>query len=167
MDRARGFTILEILVVVAVISMIASTILLKTNFNRPEDKLKEHSSRVGKTLKLLMQEAIINDTNYAISLVPGGYMVLIFNAEEWVPSEDKFILSLQTRHEYSDELIIDNQIIKVEKKEKPDPHILILASGEMTSFEWNISDLDNQLHSKVSGNLLGDIMVEGPEVVVQ
>ena len=164
MATQRGFTILEILVVVAVISIITSTILLNTNFNRPEETLKQHSKKISKTLKLLMQEAILNDNNYALSLFPGGYIVLEFNGEEWLPSEDKFLLSLKGQYTFSDELIIDSQIIKIEKKDKPDPHILILASGEMTPFEWHISDREHDLNVVIKANLLGDISSEGPAV---
>lgn len=167
MTSQRGFTILEILVVVAVISIITSTILLNTNLNRPEEALKQHTSRVTKTLKLLMQEAILNDNNYAISLFPGGYVVLVFDGEEWQPSDDKFLLSLKSLHRFSDELIIDSQIIQVEKKEKPDPHILILSSGEMTPFEWHISDTENEINTVIQANLLGDISSEGPAVSLQ
>jgi general secretion pathway protein H len=166
-NTQRGFTILEILVVVAVISIIASTIMLNTNFNRPEDALKKHTEKVTKTLKLLMQEAIINDTNYALSLVPGGYLVMEASGEEWVPSQDKFLKSLASQYSYSDELIIDNQIVSIEKKDKPDPHILILASGEMLPFEWHITDRENQISTVIKGNLVGDIISEGPALAPQ
>lgn len=167
MNTQRGFTILEILVVVAVISIITSTILLNTNLSRPEEALKQHTSRVSKTLKLLMQEAILNDVNYALSLVPGGYLVLEFTGEEFVASEDKFLKKLANKYSYTDELIIDSQIVKVEKKEKkekPDPHILLLSSGEMTPFEWHISDPENEISSVIKANMLGDISSEGPAV---
>jgi general secretion pathway protein H len=160
MRLSRGFTILEILVVVAVISLIASTILLNTNFGKPEELLDRHTRDIGKTLRLLLEEAIINDANFALSLVPGGYLVLEFNGEDWVPSEDRFVRSLTREHRYDDELIIDNRIVEIEKKETPDPHILILASGEMTAFEWIISDRDNEISTRMRGDLLGSVTIE-------
>ncbi len=167
MNTQRGFTILEILVVVAVISIITSTILLNTNLNRPHEVLKQHTSRVSKTLKLLSQEAILNDINYALSLVPGGYLVLEFTGEEFVPSEDKFLKKLANQYAYTDELIVDNQIVKVEKKETPEPHILILSSGEMTPFEWHVSDRENEINAVIKANMLGEISSEGPAVSLQ
>lgn len=167
MNTQRGFTILEILVVVAVISIITSTILLNTNLSRPDEALKQHTSRVSKTLKLLMQEAILNDENFALSLIPGGYQVLEFSGEEFVPGEDKFLKKLASQYAYSDELIINNQMIKIEKKDKPDPHILILSSGEMTPFEWHIADRENELNTVIKANMLGEIVSEGPALAVQ
>lgn len=158
----RGFTILEILVVVAVISIIASTILLNTNLSRPDNEIKKHASTLGKTLQLLMQEAIIGDRNYALSLVPGGYQVLEYDGNDWLLSTDPFFLSLRGEHGYHDELVIDQNIIQVEKTEKPQPHILILASGEMSVFEWNIEDRENNFRVRIISSLLGKITIEGP-----
>ncbi len=158
----RGFTLLEILVVVSVISIIASTILLNTNFHRPLSDLKIHASNLGKTLQLLMQEAILEDRNFALSLEPESYMVLEYDGQEWVPSMDKFLLSLQKQHKYSDELIIDGDIISIKKSEKPEPHILILSSGEMSVFEWIIEDRENTLRVKLNSTMLGNITIEGP-----
>ena len=158
----RGFTILEILVVVAVISIIASTILLNTSFHRPATELKKHASNLGKTLQLLMQEAILEDRNFALSVVPKGYMVLEYEAQEWIQSADKFLLKLGKEHEYSDELMVDNNPVNIEKTEQPQPHILILASGEMSVFQWDIEDRENNLHIRLSSTMLGNITIEGP-----
>lgn len=161
-QHSRGFTILEILVVVGVISVIASTILLNTNLSRPETEIKNHASTIGKTLQLLLQEAILEDKNYALSLVPDGYLILEYDGSEWLPSEDKYLLKLQKRHEFEDELIIDNSIISVEKTDKPLPHILMLASGEMSVFQWNIEDQENDLRIRINSSMLGKILIEGP-----
>jgi len=158
----RGFTIMEILVVVAVISIIASTILLNTTLKRPDTELKQHASRLGKTLQLLMQEAILEDRNYALSMVPKSFLILELQGGEWLPSEDRFIQSLKKKHVYFDELVIDENVINIEKSKKPVPHILILASGEMSIFEWGIEDRANNLRVKMSSGMLGNITIEGP-----
>jgi len=158
----RGFTILEILVVVAIISVIASTILLNTDFHRPQNELKKHAGDLAKTLQLLMQEAILEDRNFALSIEPKSYRVLEYDGQDWVLSKDKFLLKLQRKYDYSDELTIDQDIVTIEKTEHPRPHILILASGEMTVFQWDIEDRENNLRVRISSTLLGKITVEGP-----
>lgn len=158
----RGFTILEILVVVGVISVIASTILLNTNLSRPDTEIKKHASTIGKTLQLLMQEAILEDRNFALSLLPGGYQILEYDGNEWSISKDSFFLKLQKKHDFTDELVIDNSIISVEKTDEPVPHILVLASGEMSVFQWNIEDRENDLRIRITSSMLGKILIEGP-----
>lgn len=162
---SRGFTILEILVVVAVLAISATTILLNSSFSRPERALEEHSQRLTKTLRLLYQEAILHDRNFALSIQPGQYLVLDFDGQGWVPSQEKFFAELLKPHEFSDEITVDRQLLIIEKQTEPQPHILILSSGETTPFEWDISDRDNQLKVNIKGNLLGNLLVEGPSLV--
>lgn len=157
-----GFTILEILVVVAVISIIASTILINTRFHQPENDLKKHAIHLTKTLQLLMQEAILEDRNFALSIVPKGYLVLEYEAQEWLQTQDKFFLKLQKKHQYSDELMIDNDLVIIEETKEPVPHIVILGSGEMSVFQWEIEDSENNLAVQLSSSMLGNITVEGP-----
>ncbi len=158
----NGFTILEILVVVAVISIIASTILLNTSFHRPANELKKHASHLGKTMQLLMQEAILEDMNFAISIVPENFMVLEYDGQQWTQTTDRFLQSLQKKHSYVDELVIDNNLIMIEKTDKVEPHILILGSGEMSVFQWDIEDRENNLRIKLISTMLGSITIEGP-----
>lgn len=158
----KGFTILEILVVVAVISISVTVILLNLSVTRPDQVLGEHAKRVGKTLQLLMQEAILDDKNYALSVVPKGFLILEYDGAEWQQAVDPFFQSLQKPHEYHDELIIDKNIVPIEKSDKPVPHILILSSGEMSVFQWQIEDRDNDLRVRLQSSLLGRIQIEGP-----
>jgi general secretion pathway protein H len=160
--RHRGFTILEIMVVVAVISIITSTILLNTSFKRPENELKEYAGRLQKTLRLLTQEAILDDKNYALSVIPGGYVILEYNGQEWLPSEDRFLQKLSQTHTFEETVTIDNTEINIEKTDEPQPHILVLSSGEMTPFEWVVEDPETDFQVKLTSNLLGDIVIEGP-----
>ena len=159
---ARGFTLFEILIVVAVVVIIASTILLNLSFNRPENDLRDHAGRIGKTLQLLMQEAILDDRNFALSLEPGAFRVLEYSGQNWVVTEDAFLKGLERKHEYTDQLLINNQLINLEKSETPRPHILILSSGEMTVFQWDINDENNHLNMRLQSSLLGRIVMEGP-----
>jgi len=148
--------------VVAVISIIASTIMFSTQFNRPGERLKKHATDLSKTMRLLMQEAILQDRNFALSVQPGSYQVLEYNGEKFLPSDDQFIKKLARQYDYEDEIIIDQNIVKIEKSKEPKPQILMLASGEMTVFQWDISDRDNDLRVRLNSSLLGKIRMEGP-----
>ncbi len=162
MKPQRGFTILEILVVVAVISIIASTILLNTDFHRPSSELKRHTGQLSKTLQLLLQEAILEDRNFALSIDPGHYQVLEYDGKAWSQSKDRFLNKLQRKYPYEDELTIDKKLVKIEKTDPPKPQILLLASGEMTPFQWDIIDTKNHLQMRLSATLLGKLTSEGP-----
>ncbi len=54
------------------------------------------------------------------------------------------------------------QVVVIEKKKTPEPHILVLSSGEMTVFQWDIEDRENRLKVRINSTFLGDIKIEGP-----
>ncbi len=162
LSRGQGFTLLEILVVVVVIAIILSTILLNTRFSRPETMLQQHARNIGKTLRVLLDEAQLEDVNYALSLQPGGYRVLLYDGESWLPLQDRLFKRLARKHAYEDELIVDGQPVSIAESDKPLPHILLLASGETSAFEWHIRDSRNGLEVAIKGDALGRIAIEGP-----
>ena len=166
-SRCRGFTILEILVVVAIIAIILSTILLNTRFSRPETSLKQHAQTIGKTLRLLFEEATLEDVNYALWLQPGRYQVLQYDGESWQPVRDRLFARLARKHDYEDRLIVDGQPVPIEASEEPKPQILILASGDVSSFEWRILDRRNGLMVLLQGDALGQLSIEGPSVITE
>jgi hypothetical protein len=53
-------------------------------------------------------------------------------------------------------------VVKSVDKEELIPHILILASGEMTPFEWTINDKATKSAIILMGDLLGTVQMEGP-----
>ena len=63
----------------------------------------------------------------------------------------------------SSELIIEDKVIDISKKKEPDPHILILSSGEMTPFEWRIRDQYSKNGIVLQGNIVGGVLMTGPE----
>ncbi len=160
--RARGFTILEILVVVAIIAIILSTILLTTRISRPETALQQHARNIGKTLRLLYDEAQLEDANYALWLQPGRFQVIQYDGESWLPLKDRLFKRLAREHPYQDELTVSGQPVPIEVSDKPQPHILILASGETTPFDWRIVDRRNRIWARLQGDGLGKVVTEGP-----
>ena len=59
--------------------------------------------------------------------------------------------------------LADAQVIDISRKTTPEPHILILSSGEMTPFEWRINDKLVKSGIVLQGNLLGGVLMTGPE----
>ncbi len=158
----RGFTILEILVVVAVISIVLSTILLTTRVSRPETALQEHVRRLDKTLRLLLEEAQLEDANYALWIQPGRYQVIQYDGEAWQAVKGRLFSRLARKHPYRDRLEVSGQAVTLEDSDKPIPHILLLASGETTPFDWRIIDERNGLEVRFQGDALGNTVIEGP-----
>ena len=101
--------------------------------------------------------------NFAVSVEDQGFIVLEYYEGEWARSEQSLFSKIKMTESQHSELIIEDKIIDISTKTKPQPHILILSSGEMTPFEWRISDRLVQSGIVLQGNVLGGVMMVGPE----
>ena len=159
----RGFTLWELLIVVAIVAITISMVQLSVGLSDDDRNLKRVGKDLGKLFQLLNQEAVFESRNYAISVQDNGFIVLEFSEGKWLPSSQSFFEKYKMNESQSSELIIENQVIDISKKTIPEPHILILSSGEMTPFEWRISDQLTQSGILLQGNVLGGVLMTGPE----
>lgn len=160
--KQRGFTLWEILVVVLIVVITVSAVVSSTSFGQGDAKLKLLGSDLGKLVHLLYQEAVFENRNYAISITESGYNVLEYDGENWVPSPQRFFRKIKLGENREVNLIVDNLEVSAVAANEFVPHILILASGEMTPFEWQITDTNLNAQMIVQGNLLGKVTVLGP-----
>ncbi len=162
-DLKRGFTLWELLVVVAIIAITISMVQLSVSLGDETRDLKRVGKDLGKLFHLLNQEAVFENRNYAISVQDKGYIVLEYNDGNWAPAAESFFTKFKMTESQNSELIIENQIIDITIKTFPEPHILILSSGEMTPFEWRINDQLTKSVIVLQGNVLGSVLMSGPE----
>jgi type II secretion system protein H len=158
-----GFTLWELLMVVAIVAITVSMVQLSVGLSDETRDLKRVGKDLGKMFQLLNQEAVFESRNYAISVKDKGFIVLEYNEGKWVPSPQSFFEKIKMTESQISELIIENQVIDISEKTIPEPHILILSSGEMTPFEWRISDQLTQSGILLQGNVLGGVLMSGPE----
>lgn len=150
------------LIVVIIITVSISVILLSTSLGRDSNDLKVLGSDMSKLIQLLYQEAIFENRNFAISLKHDGYQVLEYDGQTWILSDQSLFRKIKMNETQASTLVIDNLIVKSVDEEELIAHILILASGEMTQFEWTINDETTKKTIVLEGDLLGKIRMEGP-----
>ena len=158
-----GFTLFELLIVVAIITITISVVQLAPGLSDETRDLKRIGKDLGKLFHLLNQEAVFESRNYAISVQDKGFIVLEFNDGKWLPAPDSFFKKIKMTESQSSVLLIEDLIIDTKEKSTPEPHILILSSGEMTPFEWRISDKASRSGIVLEGNMLGGVLMTGPE----
>lgn len=158
----RGFTLFEILVVVIIVVITVSAIIFSTTLSRGDNDLKLLGNDLSKLIHLLYQEAIFENRNYAISLNPQDFNVLEYNGEVWELSDQTFFRKIKLGESRQSRLIIDDQEVSAVEPSSVVPHILILSSGEMTSFEWEINDSHLDSRIILQGDFLGNVLMLGP-----
>jgi len=159
----RGFTLWELLVVVAIVAITVSMMQFSVGLGDQTRDLKRVGKDLGKLFHLLSQEAVFESRNYAISVQEKGFLVLEFNEGNWAPVDDSFFRKIKMTESQISELVMEDKVIDISSETDPQPHILILASGEMTPFEWRIRDKLSHSGILLQGNILGNVLMIGPE----
>ena len=162
MLRQRGFTLWELLVVVAIVALTVSLIQLSPGLVESDRNLKRVGKDLGKMFRLLNQEAVFENRNYAVSVRDKGFVVLELQDGAWVEVTDSFYQKIRMTDSQSSVLLIEDRVVDTSPKE-PRPHILILSSGEMTPFEWRIRDAATRKRILLQGGILGGVLMTGPE----
>jgi hypothetical protein len=88
--------------------------------------------------------------------------VLEYDGQSWIKSDQTLFRRIKLNEFQSSALVVENLAVTSVDEEELIPHILILASGEMTPFEWTIIDETTKNIIVLEGNLLGTIRMEGP-----
>jgi len=161
--RQQGFTLFELLIVVAIVAITLSMLRFSTGLGDDDRDLKRVGKDLGKLFHLLSQEAVFESRNYAVSVQNHGFVVLEYREDKWVPADDTFFTRFTIPESQVSQLLLEDKIIDTSPKKEPVPHILILSSGEMTPFEWRISDQLTRSGIVLQGNLIGTVLMTGPE----
>ena len=159
----RGFTLWELMIVVAIVAITVSMMQFSMGLGDENRDLKRVGKDLGKLFHLLNQEAVFESRNFAISVQDKGFMVLEFDSGAWSAVDDSFFTRIKMADSQSSELIIEDLLVDISEETEPQPHILILSSGEMTPFEWRIQDEFSQFRIVLQGNMLGAVLMTGPE----
>ena len=153
---SAGFTLLELLVVIVIVSILVTYSTLAIRGSSPEDLIKEEALRLQTLTQLVMEESILRGEEYGIEVFLDGYRFVRFSDDQWVTLDDDRILrerelpadmELEMRLEETDIVIgvvsdpmSDNEVelnetedvSSEEEEEKITPQIYILSSGEIT-----------------------------------
>lgn len=155
----HGFTLLELLVVVVIVSILFTYTTLAIRSDSPEDIIRHEAQRLERLVQLALEEAILRGEEYAIEVNLNGYRFLRFSENQWQPvSYDKILRARELPLEMELEMSLeDTKIVigetetdeisevmsdrtlgddetegKQKKKSDAKPQIYLLSSGEIT-----------------------------------
>lgn len=156
----KGFTLVEILVVIVIISIVASFAVLTIHFN-PNKRLENFSKQLVNTFLLAEQEALVRSTTLAFVLHKNTYEFY-----EYAPPKNPDKSPWRT---FGNNILGPHAIpggvqltLKIEDKTVPSgsTKLILAPSGELTPFTLYISKTGAAPRYKVTGSLNGDIKSE-------
>jgi general secretion pathway protein H len=155
-QRSRGFTLIELVVVMLLLAIMAGMIVVNLNPSDPAD-VRQEAERLALLIQAAQQEAILQGHVYAITLERRGYHFLRLNQKGALArvSQDEV---LRAR-----ELPGDMRISAVEvdgKLQGETPGIVLLPSGQLPVFTITLRKGTSRWH--VTGSTAGGIKPTDP-----
>ena len=145
-SRAQGFTLLELLIVIVIAGILFSFATLAIRGSSPEDLIKKEAQRLHRLTQLVLEEAVLKNTEYGLEFKNNSYRFLSYNDGSWqAVSDDKLLRKRELPDEMEIELSIEQTDVIIgetaqetdddneyDEKEKLKPQIFLLSSEEIT-----------------------------------
>lgn len=172
--RLRGFTLIEILVVITIIAIVLSIAVLSLGVLGDDRELRQEGRRVIALVGVAQDDAVMQGREFGIEFILNGYRFVEYDPliGAWAEIIGDDTLRLRELPENSEfDLYIEGQQVLLDLEPAqfgdPDdndrdivpyaPHVLIFSSGDMTPFELHILRPDRRESIVLEGDLLGEV----------
>lgn len=153
--KGKGFTLIELLVVVVIIGVLTSLMALSISPNKPSPQ--RESRRFYQVLEAAREQAVLFNQDLGVELAGNSYQVLIWRAQQWWSLDSPIFSEYTLPESLSQTLWLNGQAYEnvLDDSDKPQPQILLFATGEVTPFGWTLKDPAENNQWRLSANPLG------------
>ena len=152
--RKQGFTLLEVLIVLFVVSIMTGIAVISLPTFTQTDSFDHESERLKAVVRMLGEEAVLqsNDYGFEINLPEAGshfgYSFYLYDAryEEWQLLMEPPFNSRELPAEIRLFLEVEGKTLDFLAEDAPP--VLILSSGEITPFDLRMSHAGNRVLEK-------------------
>ena len=172
--RSRGFTLVEILVVVVIMAVVISLAVLSIGVTGRDPQLDEESRRLKALVDLLHERAVLEGRDFGLRIEPTAYEFTVYDPDRnrWLtivgetefrrrelPKGVNFILELDSQ------VVVLKAIARTFASDlpPPPPQVAIAASGEGTPFRLTLLREATQAKAAVDADAFGKTSIENSD----
>jgi general secretion pathway protein H len=156
-STARGFTLLEIMVVVLIIGIIVTFAALSLGNRALDSQLEDEAERLHQLFAVATEDAEVQGLELGWRYRPDGYEFLVLNQDGWQPFEAGPLRSRVLPNALYIDLNVEGRAIPpaAESDKTREPQVLLLSSGESSPFRLDMHAHGYRPYIRVEGDALG------------
>lgn len=187
MKRVKGFTLLELMLVLALMGFLFSSITLPDIAQDPYDEVEQEAKKISTLIDMLSEYSVQNNQLTGFVINDNEYGFLYFDGEKWleiaeppfsrVELDENLLVELkldglewqQQNMLSSVQWIEEEQLEELSKDAEPDqfvfPQVFILPSGELSPFELDVSyndGFDIDILFRIQGEFIAPVTLLSP-----
>ncbi|MBX2836493.1 MAG: prepilin-type N-terminal cleavage/methylation domain-containing protein [Gammaproteobacteria bacterium] len=175
-NRTAGFTLIEVMVVVAIIAILAGAVVINLNIRNPAITVRDSALRTALLMELAADQAVYSRQQLGVRFHPNSYEFYVLSADDegersWeiLPDERLFFKEVDIPIEFEVDIsglpiVLETLVEELESvtdEEPIKPHVMFLSNGEiMPDFRIRLSDVDNEFRHEISTGEIEPIVVE-------
>ena len=145
-DRARGFSLIELLVVIVILAITAGMVVLGMATLRADDPAETEARRLTALIEFVGEEALVQGRDFGVEFFPDGYRFLSWDPDSrlWSVVEDEAALrrrelapplEIVLAVEGREVLLQEEDRRRRQEADQLVPQVAVFSSGELTPFE--------------------------------
>ena len=185
----KGFTLIEVMLVIVLIGVMASAIQFTFSSSKPEQLLEQNSARFAGIFDVAAEYGLLNNIELGMFIEKNSYQFLGYDGVQWTPIANNPLFEvyelpegIELTLELDDLPIEEPQLFDSavfinedqednftkEEEKKLIPQVYILSGGDITPFSLTFSlaeftvQEDENVSFKVSGLYSTPLTIEGP-----
>ena len=166
----RGFSLLELMIVVVIIGIFAGSILFSMRLDGEARVLEQEALRLRGLVSLLREEALMQNRDYGVAFTTSGYRFFVYDYLQFAwfpPPNDRLFVDHTLPKEQQLDLWLEDRELELDDEfqdspdedNAPEPQLLVLSTGEITPFELDFYLDPNGGRMRLTGELDGKMSV--------
>ena len=159
----RGFTLVEILVVVVILGVVIGAVTLAIGAVGGERQLARHAEQVRALIAYACEQAELSGRDVGISLDTEGFRFSIANRSDWIVSDASELRARKWLGGTLPTLSRDAQVVAITDKTPEKPQLVCFSSGELTPFRLELTLAGVSKHFRIDGQPDGELRLDTVE----